>query len=91
MYWEDQAPVHYAAGTLTRAYIHAFEALCLVWADVRAATTPSGRRSAVATYRGLATDFGATPAAATRIKATPPDAHRDPVTDYQRRRPAHPA
>lgn len=90
-HWEEQAPLHHAAGTLARAFIPSFTILCRLWAKVCEAEDARALRLAAEIYRAYATDMGANPAASTRIKANPPDAHRDPVRDFQSRRPARPA
>ena len=90
-YWELQAPIDHATGILTTADVHAYAGLALTWADVRAAEHARDRRKALEIYRAYATDFGKNPASRTRIKATPPDAHVDPISAFKAQRPARPA
>ena len=49
------------------------------------------RKQALADWTRIGAELGYSPASRTRIKATPPNAHSDPVTDFARQRPARPA
>lgn len=90
-FWHQQAPLALAAGTLHSVSLPAFQALCASWDEYRLASDARSRRQSLEMWRNLATDFGMTPAAAVRIKATPQNAHRDPIQAFKAQRPARPA
>lgn len=82
-FWEDQAPIHYRLGTLTSADLPAFTALAVTWQQWREKKNPNQLRC----WMQLASGFGMTPAARTKIQANPPDATVDPITAFRRQRP----
>lgn len=82
-FWRQQAPIHHQLGTLTAVDIPAFTALAATWDGWRKDADSDTLRC----WIKLCNDFGMTPAARTRIRAHPPDAHDDPIQAFTRARP----